>query len=58
LRALLEETVGREGLLSADELDRICDLQAFLAHLDPVFERVLDTGWARPGEAPRPGAGG
>ncbi|MBM3318071.1 MAG: adenylosuccinate lyase, partial [Candidatus Eisenbacteria bacterium] len=51
LRALLEETVGREGLLSADELDRICDLQAFLAHLDPVFERVLATGWARPGEA-------
>jgi adenylosuccinate lyase len=56
LRDLLVETVGREGLLSVAEIDSVCDLDAFLANLDPVFERVLATPWARQAPAARPDA--
>jgi adenylosuccinate lyase len=55
LRDLLGETAGREGLLTDGDLERIFDLSAFLANLEPVFTRVLATPWAREADgAPRP----
>lgn len=44
---LLRETIVAEGLLTAAELAEICNLERFLAHLEPVFERVLASPWAR-----------
>ncbi|MCK4414070.1 MAG: adenylosuccinate lyase [Candidatus Eisenbacteria sp.] len=43
---VLAETVGAEGLLSAEEIAAICDREAFVGRLDVVFERVLATPWA------------
>jgi adenylosuccinate lyase len=44
LREVLAERAGDR--LSGAELDAIFDLGAFLAEMDPIFERVLATPWA------------
>jgi adenylosuccinate lyase len=43
---LREETRGRD-LLEDAELEEICDADAFLRNLEPIFERVLSSRWAR-----------
>jgi adenylosuccinate lyase len=47
LREILAEDARVRAEIGAAELEQIFDLEAFLANLAPVFERVLATAWGR-----------